>query len=242
MQRFLSSDSLTMHGVGDSTETRISIQMNDSAESRISHGNFKAFQKPLTPSCFNAPIIIFICLCWWAKALRGSDGLLRRPSNLLRSWPFVNIRFLEFSFVSPNGQILQGSTTKSAGSTEEQHRPRFQDPRLLLGGSDEQRPENPSRFFGPDGPMASQLSPKSELLENRRKILTKKLQKFISSSGLQNQPETEKLQVINHFKIGANSKLLETVDKSTYIFACSLATAFDSDINQTAVSSGHLSM
>ena len=40
----------------------------------------------------------------------------------------------------------------------------------------------------------------------------------------------------------AISKPLEIIGKSTYILACSIATAPDSDINQTAGSGGHLSM
>ena len=40
----------------------------------------------------------------------------------------------------------------------------------------------------------------------------------------------------------AISKLLELIGRSAYILACSPATAPDSDINQTAGSSGHLSM
>ena len=40
----------------------------------------------------------------------------------------------------------------------------------------------------------------------------------------------------------AISKLLEIIDRSTYILARSIATALESDINQTAGSGGHLSM
>ena len=40
----------------------------------------------------------------------------------------------------------------------------------------------------------------------------------------------------------AISKLLDMISKSTYILACSISTALDSDINQTAGSGGHLSM
>ena len=38
------------------------------------------------------------------------------------------------------------------------------------------------------------------------------------------------------------SKLLEMINKSTYILACSTATALDLDMNQTACSDGHPSM
>ena len=40
----------------------------------------------------------------------------------------------------------------------------------------------------------------------------------------------------------AISKPLEMIGKSTYILACPIATATDSDIDQTAGSGGHLSM
>ena len=55
-------------------------------------------------------------------------------------------------------------------------------------------------------------------------------------------PATTTYVMFNPLTTVAISKLLETIGKSAYILACSIATALHSDIDQTAGLSGHLSM
>ena len=70
---------------------------------------------------------------------------------------------------------------------------------------------------------------------------------FVSSHMYPENPEETQvivgsMNIINPLTTVAISKLQEMIDGSTYILVCSIATALDSDINQTTGLDAHLSM